>query len=174
MRGLLGRLRRDRAGVSAMEFAILAPLFFAITVSGAEAGWLMVRSILLDRAVSDTVRLVRVGDPAAPHTQVEFKQAICEAAVVIPDCLDAVTVEMTEVASAADFPANDVTCANRGATVQPTIAYKEGSRSAIMYLRVCAIADPFTPGIGLALALPRDAKGGYRLVSTAAFMNEPG
>lgn len=174
MRAAVRGLLRDGRGTSAIEFALLAPIFFAVSVSSLEAGWLMVRSTLLDRAVSETVRSVRVGEASAPRSQEAFKAAICAAAMVIPDCLGALTVEMTEVASASDFPSADVTCADRGARVQPTIAYKEGSRSAIMYLRVCALADPFTPGLGLALALPKDAKGGYRLVSTAAFMNEPG
>ncbi len=173
MRNGLQGIGTDRSGASALEFALLAPLFFSVAFSTFEAGWLMTRSTLLDRAVSQVVRLVRVADPQAPKTQTEFKQAICDEAMIIPDCINAITVEMTEVTSAAAFPTSSVSCVDRGAQVQPVVAYKEGGRASIMYVRVCAVADPFTPGIGFALSLPTDSKGGYSLVSTAAFMNEP-
>ncbi|MFE1601443.1 TadE/TadG family type IV pilus assembly protein [Methylobacterium sp. ID0610] len=170
----LRSFRRSTSGSAALEFAMLAPLFLSVALSSFEAGWLMIQSSRLDQAVSKIVRLVRVGDANAPKTQDQMRIAICTEAVVIRDCANVLTVELTPVATASDIPASAVQCVDRGAKLQPSVAYKEGSRAAIMYLRVCVVVDPVTPFLGLGLALPKDATGGYALISRTAFMNEPG
>ncbi|SJZ65603.1 TadE/TadG family type IV pilus assembly protein [Consotaella salsifontis] len=57
---------RDRGGAAALEFALVAPIFFALVFSIFEAGWLMTQSMMLDQAVEGTVRLLRLGKLGNP------------------------------------------------------------------------------------------------------------
>ena len=40
-------------------------------------------------------------------------------------------------------------------------------------MRACVLFDPWFPGIGLGLQLPRESGGGVRMTATTAFVNEP-
>ncbi|MCW4115305.1 pilus assembly protein [Aurantimonas sp. MSK8Z-1] len=164
---------RSRRGTAALEFAIVAPVFLSLIFSCFEGGWYMTKSMLLDRALNKTVRLMRIGAAGAPTTQQAVKQAVCDEMMIISNCLNVLTVEMTKITSASDFPTTQMPCIDRGATIQPTIAFTPGSRSSIMFIRACVVSDPLTPGLGFALALPKDSLGGYGLRAAAAFMNEP-
>ncbi len=60
--GALLRFGADRTGAAALEFAIVAPLLLALAFSTFEAGWMMTKTILLDRALDIAVRAVRTPD----------------------------------------------------------------------------------------------------------------
>ena len=167
-------LRRERSGAAALEFALVAPLFFGLVFSTFEAGWMMTKSMMLGRSMNIAIRLIRVGSDDAATTQAELKKQICANTMIIPDCVASLTVEMSPIASASDFPTAAAACVDRGSTVTPVVAFTAASRAMIMFVRACIVTDPFTPGIGVALDLPKDSKGGYSLVSTTAFMSEPG
>ncbi|MBB3949239.1 TadE/TadG family type IV pilus assembly protein [Aureimonas jatrophae] len=169
--GVLRRFGRDRSGVSAIEFAMIAPLFFALVFSTIETGWIMVRSTALDRALDIAVRQVRIG---AKPDQAAMKAAICaNMTLVVHACASAMLVEMTTVSSATDIPSTGAKCIDRGSTVAQSGAYTTGTEQATLFVRACLVADPLTPLIGVALALPKDALGGYWLVASSAFKKEP-
>jgi hypothetical protein len=170
----LRRLLRDNTAVAAVEFAFVAPLFFALVFSTFEAGWTMTQGMLLDRALDETIRLVRLGGTEAPQTQDAIRAAICARTPIILDCGNVLSVEMVTIKTPADFPSDSARCIDRSGKVNPTLRFTPGERASIMYVRACAVIDPLTPLIGLALALPKDSTGGYHLVSISAFMNEPG
>lgn len=170
----LGRLLGDCSGASAVEFALVVPMFLALVFSTLEGGWLMTRSILLDRALDQTVRLIRIGDPAAPKDHTAMKKALCARTLIVKNCEATMLVEMKEVKAAADMPTHAAICVDRGAKVQPTATFSTGSRSSIMYVRACIVSDPVVPLIGLALQFEKDGKGGYHQTAVSAFMNEPG
>ncbi|WP_224000874.1 TadE/TadG family type IV pilus assembly protein [Aureimonas sp. SA4125] len=174
MRRALKSLLKDRKAATAVEFAFVAPLFFALVFSTIEAGWTMTQGMMLDRALDQTIRLVRLGSADAPKTQDAIRSAICSRTPVILDCRNVLSVEMVQINTPADFPTDAARCVDRSGAVNPTLRFSNGERASIMYVRACAVVDPVTPLMGLALALPKDSTGGYRLVSTSAFMNEPG
>jgi hypothetical protein len=72
-----------------------------------------------------------------------------------------------------NLPSPNATCVNRGATIQPVTTVTQGTGDEMMIIRACAIVDPLFPGTGLGLDLPKDASGGFALVATSAFVNEP-
>ena len=158
----------------AIEFAILAPLFLAVLFSTFEVGFLIVKTNLLDRALDMTIRQIRVGQTNAPSSQSDMKSRICSFLYVVPSCTSVLTVEMTKVTSAADFPSTRAVCIDRGATIAPVVTFTAGSRAEIMFVRACLVTDALTPYIGIALNFGKDSKGSYSIVSTAAYMNEPG
>ncbi|MBB3997586.1 TadE/TadG family type IV pilus assembly protein [Aureimonas pseudogalii] len=170
----LRRLCGERRGSVALEFAIVAPIFLAIVFSTLEAGWMMTQATLLDRALDITVREVRIGGPDAPTTEPQIRKAVCDRAMVIPGCEAVATVEMRLVEKASDFPTAAATCVDRGTTARPVTSFQSAARAKITFVRVCIVVDPITPLMGLALQLPKDAKGGYRLATSSAFLSEPG
>jgi Flp pilus assembly protein TadG len=168
------RLLRNRDGAIAIEFAMLAPLFVALMFSAFEVGWLMTKSTLLDRALDITIRSIRVGSATAPTTQAEMVTMICSYMYVIKDCTTKMTVEMTTITSASDFPTADAACVDRAKNITPVVSFSTGSRATIMYVRACLVTDALTPYVGVALNFSLDSQGGYNMVATSAFMNEPG
>lgn len=162
---------QNRSGATALEFAMVAPLFFGLVFSTIETGWIMVRSTALDRALDIAVRQVRIG---AEPDQAAMKASICEnMKLVVPACASAMVVEMTTVKSASDIPLSGAKCLDRGSTVATTGAYTTGAEQETLFVRACLVADPFTPLIGVALELPKDSLGGYWLVASSAFKKEP-
>jgi hypothetical protein len=101
-----------------------------------------------------------------------MKTAICDGMMLVSDCPNAITVEMTLIRSAADIPKDTMACVDRGQTIQPIVNFIAGQSGSIMYVRACLVSDPLTPGLGFALQLPKDSKGGYSLRSSSAYMTE--
>lgn len=168
----LRAFRASQAGSAALEFAVVAPLLLALVFSTLEAGWMMTKGILLDRALDIAVRSVRTGRNA-PTTHSQMKTAVCANMLVVPDCEKTILIEMTRVQTAADFPTKNATCVDRGQTIQPVVSFSTGDAGWTMFVRACLVSDPIAPFIGLGLQMPKDTKGGYSLVAASAFLNEP-
>ena len=58
------RFGRGEGGATAIEFAILAPVFFAIIGAAMETALVFFAGQMLDSAVHDTSRLIRTGRPS--------------------------------------------------------------------------------------------------------------
>lgn len=165
--------RRSEAGNATVEFVIVFPIFMMIFFQSFEAGWLMIRDTMLERALALTVRDLRLGHLVDP-TNATIRSEICSYTSVIANCNTSVMVELTPVdTSAWAMPSNSATCVNRGATIQPVTTVQQGVSDEMMLIRVCAIIDPLFPGTSWGLNLPLDASGGYSLIATTAFVNEP-
>ena len=54
------------------------------------------------------------------------------------------------------------------------VSFTPGVENEIMFIRVCYVVDPLFPSSGLGLRLKNDPTGGYRMIVTSAFANEPG
>ena len=65
------RFLRNEEGAIALEFAIVAPVFFAIVFSIFEAGWMMTKVMMLEMALDKTVRELRVGPELAADLPVQ-------------------------------------------------------------------------------------------------------
>lgn len=167
------RFVRETSGASALEFALVAPLFFAILFSVAEAGWMMTRAILLDRALDLAVRELRV-DSSDGLTADAVRRLICDEAMVIPNCARSIAVELSRIQSDTDFPSASPTCVDRNAGAAAAPQFYGSARATIMLIRVCATATPLTPLLGMGLNMQKDGNDDYNLVSISAFMTEPG
>jgi Flp pilus assembly protein TadG len=166
-------LRGDKSGATAIEFALVAPVLLALIFSTFEGGWMVAKATMLDRAVDVVVRSIRVGASGAPSTQDQVKAAICKETLIVPACAASLTVEMTDVTTT-PFPTSNAVCIDRGSSLAPVVNFGTGQRGSIMYVRACLVTDPLTPLLGLALSMPKDSKGGYYLMASSAFVNEPG
>lgn len=184
---MLRRFRRSEDGSSTVEFVIIFPAFIAIFLSSFESGLMMARNVMLERGVDIAVRSLRLGTPIPP-TYDQFKQQICDNAIIFPDCITLVQVELQPISTATfSMPANSTNCINESVHNDPVnpinpindTTYLGGGNNDLMIVRVCALFKPFFPGTTLGMQMPRfdptntspDAK--YALVATSAFVNEP-
>ncbi|MFN0115500.1 MAG: TadE/TadG family type IV pilus assembly protein [Paracoccaceae bacterium] len=180
MRALLARMKfrlraaaRSEEGSSTIPFVIFAPFFLILVVSSVEMGVLMVRHVMLERAVDLTVRGLRLGTYTPPNHDT-IRRDICNLAGVIPNCLNALLVELRPVSKVTWQPlSSGPTCVDRAAVVQPVTTFTSGTGDEMMLIRACAKFVPLFPMSGLGFALPKDNTGAYALVAATAFVNEP-
>lgn len=173
LRAAWQKFRRSDAGTATVEFVIVFPAILIIFLSAFEAGFLMIRQVMLERAVDIAVRDLRLGT-WSPPTHEELKQAICDRSVIINDCMGVMLLELRPVDKVSWQPLEgQVTCVDRGEEIQPVTTFNGGTGNEMMLVRACAVFDPIFPGTGLGFRLPKDETGGYALVSTSAFVNEP-
>ena len=80
---------RDEAGVTAIEFGILALPFFTVVMAILETSLIFLAGQILDSAVQDSSRLVRTGQAqshAPAYTAADFREAICSGLYGMFDC----------------------------------------------------------------------------------------
>ena len=166
------RFGRDTRGAAAIEFALVVPVLLAIIFSTLEVGWIMVQSIMLDRALDMTVRELRIGSFANP-TQEEMRERVCDRALVLINCEANLALELVPIVTPASYPTDAARCVDRDSPIAPVLRFNPGSRTQTVFVRACFVVDPITPMMGLSLVLSRDDTGALRLVSKSAFINEP-
>lgn len=176
IRATLRRLRqlwRREDGTATIEFLILFPVFIVLTVTGVEMGVLGLRQVMLERGVDITVRALRIGSLTNP-TFVKVRDSICANSLIIPNCAESVHLELQPISTASwAVPTTAVTCVDRTHEIEPIVNFASGQRNAFMLLRACSVFDPMFPNFGLSPRLPLDSSGGYRIVASTAFVNEP-
>lgn len=170
--------RNAQEGNATIEFVFLFPCFIFLFLTGFEAGYYMVRNVMLERAVDVAVRDVRLGNGRVP-TFAALKTRICSETAVIPDCLNSLQVELQPVDIAPGgiaAIAGPVRCIDTASDADPLTGtvYNVGDANNLMVVRVCALAQPLFPSTGIGVGMRVDAEGNYALVATTAFINEPG
>lgn len=167
----LRRWRASTSGVTAIEFSILAPLFFALLFSLFELSLIFLRGASLDNALSASSRLIYTGQ--AP-TQDQLEQAICDRVLFMSNCKENITVEISVVSNFLVPPENDLACRNSdNASFSPAVRYDTVGSAQIAFMRVCLSTPIIAPGIGLGLSLPKTDTDRFQIVSSTAFLSEP-
>ncbi len=178
-RRLLKALSRDKRGVTAVEFTLLAPVFFAMILSLFEIGILFTRIAMVDHAVNVVSKMVYTGQvtegvAAGTISQSDIEAAVCDiTGVVIPDCESEITVELTEITSLSALPTSDAACEDATLDLDPAVTFNPGVANSVVFMRVCLTVDLITPGLGFGLSLIKTSTNRYELISSAAFLNEP-
>lgn len=173
LRRFVRRKAREEDGNSTIEFVILFPVFMIIFSSAFEAGLLMVRQVMLDRATDIAVRGLRLGTWQPPEHD-DLKRNVCNLAGILPDCMNNMMIELRPVSMVTWTPLPpNATCVDKENEIQPVVDFTGGIQNEMMLVRVCALAKPLFPATGLGLQLPRVDAEHYALVSTSAFVNEP-
>lgn len=173
LRRLLDRFRRRDDGSATIEFSILFMPFMLILASTYEIGMANVRHVMLERGTDIAVRQIRL-NTGAPPSKDDIRKMVCNAAGIIPDCMNVLEIELQSVDKATwSMPPVSASCVDRDEVVQPVVKYENGQQNEMMMVRFCAVIDPLFPSFGLGYTMPKDASGGYRLVSMTAFVNEP-
>jgi Flp pilus assembly protein TadG len=167
---ILRRFRRNRRGSAAVEFALVAPLFFGVLFAIIELALVFFASQILETVTQDTSRLIMTGQAQnAGFTQAQFKNAVCAKLTVMFDCVNGVSID---VQSYKQFSAVDVKDPiDAGKNFVPPNNYLPGGASDIVVVRLFYKWPLFVTGLGFNVANIADNK--RLLTATAAFKNEP-
>lgn len=173
-----GRFRREDGNAS-VEFVVVFPVLFYMLICAVESGYMLARSVMLDRALDLTVRTLRLGLlPGIQHEQ--LKGLICDDAALkntglMRQCESILKLELRPIDTASFQPLNNSpTCVDRNpGAIQPVTEFRLGAENELMLVRACAVVDPIFPLTGVGFHLPKDSSGGFQLVAMSAFVNEP-
>ncbi|MEM6415853.1 MAG: TadE/TadG family type IV pilus assembly protein [Pseudomonadota bacterium] len=174
----VSRFLRDRQGATVVEFALVSPLFFALTFAIIEAGLYFFINSAVDAATAKAARLIRTGQvQSASTTREAFFNEVCDVVSVFGDCDKKLTVDVARFDDFADLDANQSTpvCRNSDPSLgqpDPTdMPFNPGGARDIVQVRVCYLYENFTPGIGL--KLQSTGGGPKRIIASSIFRNEP-
>lgn len=110
-RSILGRFRRNRRGSAAVEFALVAPLFFCMLFAILETAIVFFAGQLLENATLESARLILTRQAQnASMTEADFKQNLCDRIKVMFNCqgnLGNLTVDITSFAPGASITISD-------------------------------------------------------------------
>ena len=165
-------LRRDN-GTASVEFVMAVPVILTIFMASFEAGFFMIRSVMLEQAVDMTMRDVRLGHFPTVDAAT-LKDAICERIIMFSNCQANMMIEMERVTTDTWTLPNDLTsCVNRNENTEPAVEMQIGQQNEMILVRACIMQDALFPSTGIALELPLDNAGGYALFSKSAYVVEP-
>ncbi|MEL6380287.1 MAG: TadE/TadG family type IV pilus assembly protein, partial [Pseudomonadota bacterium] len=156
----LPRFLRNKKGMAAVEFALVAPVFFALLFSIMEVGWVFFSEGIAERAKKDATRLIRTGqiqqistenDPEAQRKAVY--NAVCKLSQVFGPCSESLTVDVVTFDSFKQLADDDseVICQNSSKDLRDKLKFDPGSDDSIVRVRICILYKTINPAIGLSL-----------------------
>lgn len=186
------RLRNDRNGATAIEFAILIVPFMLVVFATMETFIAFTAEQLAANAVDKLARDVRtgaitfgMGRPATDMTETQFRQAFCDEVSVLIKCTsteaatpDKLYIDFEEVASFSDIQTDIPRVSSDSYSDLDTTAFSftPGNTSAINSLRIYyrweVTTDILRPLIANLTRDGDDSPSEFLIVATTAFRNE--
>ena len=177
------RLRSDaNKGSAAVEFAMIAPVFFILLMGTMEAGIIFFAQSALQNALNDTARLVRTGQTACftkdgggncvAMTAAQFQAQLCgEVSILLQGCTTG-SLQFDVNAYPGGFSgASNSSPLDANNNLPPLTTFNVGNPCDVVLVRGFYKWPVFTPGLDYFLA---NMAGNYHLLATAAaFRNEP-
>jgi Flp pilus assembly protein TadG len=170
----LRRFRRNRRGSAAVEFALVAPVFFALLFAIIETAIVFFAGQVLETVTQDSARIVQTGQAqAAAYDATNFKKlVVCTRplANLLFDCMNGVSVDVQSYpAGFTSVVITDPIDASKNFT--NNMQYNPGNAGDIVVVRAFYQWPLFVTGLGYNIS---NLSGSKRLLSaTAAFRNEP-
>jgi Flp pilus assembly protein TadG len=163
--------RRNERGSTAVEFAIIAPIFFFLMFVIAQTALIFVAEQVLDNAVFETARLIRTGQAQdANMTKSDFQNAVCGRVSIFINCSGAdFYLDVKSYATFGDMAMSKPVDAQEKFTDAGTFQF--GSANDIVVVR--AYYQWPTSNIFGSLSLKNMTNGKRLIGSFAAFRNEP-
>jgi Flp pilus assembly protein TadG len=185
VRNVLRRFRRSRRASAAVEFALVAPVFFALLFAIIETSIIFFADQVLETITQDSARLIETGQAqtgqvmingvaacaAAPCTQMEFQTYVCSQVPALLFTCPGTNGIFIDVES---YPAfSNVNIANQisGGTFTNNMQYSTGGPGDIVVVRLFYQWPQYVTGLGYNIT---NLTGNKRLlVATAVLKNEP-
>ncbi len=168
-RGILSRFRRNRSASAAVEFALIAPVFFALLFAIIETAIMFFAAQLLETVTQNSARMVLTGQAQnATYTQSQFQTYVCSQIPAILNCNN-VYVDV-EVYGA--FPLGGFSSQIDGSgNFINNMQYNPGGPGDIIVVRLFYPWQLYVTGLGYNIS---NMTGNQRLLmAAAAFRNEP-
>jgi len=162
--------RRRASGNAAIEFALIAPVFFLLLMAIVETGMVYFAGATLENGLETAARMIRTGR-ASGVTQSQFRQTICDNINTFMSC-DAsylyIDVRAFNGFSGASYPA----ALDANGNLNPNLnSYQLGGACKVVLVRAFYTWTLFTPGFAQYFA---NMGNNTRLItSSVAFRNEP-
>ena len=168
---ILRRFRRNRRGSAAVEFALVAPIFFAVLFAIIELALVFFASQILETVTQDSARLIMTGQAQGTAvTKEQFKDAVCARLVTMFDCQNGVSIDVRSYPSFAGVNIAEPIDTGTKAFIND-MKYCPGKDSDVVVVRLFYPWPVFVTGLGFNLTNMVDGK--RLLTATAAFKNEP-
>ena len=168
LKNLLHRFRRHRRGSAAVEFALVAPIFFALLFAIVEVALMFFASQVLETVAQTSARYILTGQAQSGSlTQAQFKTYVCNQIPALFSCANLIVnvQSFSSPASASYMSLFDASCNI------PTLSYSPGGPGDTVLIQVGYKWQLFVTGFGYNIAdCPNSQK---KLVASAAFQNEP-
>lgn len=164
--------RRNRRGSAAIEFALVAPLFFALLFAIMEYALMFFAAQVLETATQDTARLILTGQAQTQNfDKAKFKEEFCKHIVALLDCAGGITIDVKSYSSFDSITPQDLALPVTNRQFVDPARYQPGGRNDIVMVRVYYQWQFYVTNLGFNVA---NLGGGKRLLTASfAFRNEP-
>lgn len=167
---LLRRFRRNRRGSAALEFALVAPVFFALLFAILETGIMFLANQVLETVTQESARMILTGQAQnGGWSQQQFANYVCSQVPALFTCGNI----YIDVESYSSFSSSmNIGCPiDSNGTFINTMQYNPGSQGDVVVVRLFYQWPLFVTRLGYN---PANLSNGNRLLcTTAAFRNEP-
>jgi Flp pilus assembly protein TadG len=168
-RGILSRFRRNHGASAAVEFALVAPVFFALLFAIIETGIMFFAGQLLESVTQSSARMILTGQAQnASYTQSQFQTYVCNQIPAILNCNN-VYVDVESYSSFSTI--NIASQIDASGNFINNMQYNPGGPSDIVVVKLFYPWQMFVTGLGYNIS---NMTGNKRLLmAAAAFRNEP-
>jgi Flp pilus assembly protein TadG len=169
-RNVLRRFGRNSRASAAVEFALVAPVFFALLFAIIEVALMFFASQVLETITQNSARMIVTGQAqTGGFTQTQFKTYVCGQIPALFNC-GSLFVDVESYPSFSNITMSSQIDAN-GNFVNNNMQYSPGGPGDIVVVRLFYPWQLFVTGLGFNIS---NLSGSQRLlVATAAFQNEP-
>jgi Flp pilus assembly protein TadG len=170
VRKTLRRFRRNRRGSAAVEFALVAPVFFALLFAIIETAIVFFAGQVLETVTQDSARMILTGQAQTTgYSQSDFKTYVCGKIIVLFDCVTGISIDVQSYSAFSSVSIADPIDGGKN-FVAPN-NYNPGGPGDIVVVRLFYQWPLIVTGLGYNIA---NLTGSKRLLTaTAAFRNEP-
>jgi len=168
-KGLWRRFRRNRRGSAAVEFALVAPVFFALLFAIIETALVFFAGQVLETINQNSARMILTGQAqTASYTQSQFATYVCGQVPALFTCSN-IYIDVQSYNSFQNVTINSQI--DGGGNFVNNMQYNPGGPCSIVVVRLFYQWPLFVTGLGYNIS---NLAGNKRLLSaTAAFRNEP-
>jgi Flp pilus assembly protein TadG len=170
LKNLLRRFRRHRRGSAAVEFALVAPVFFALLFAIIEVALMFFASQVLETVTQAAARYILTGQAQSGGlTQAQFNTYVCNQIPALFTCGN-VQINVQSYPSSGSVTISPVFDSS-GNYVGGT-NYCPGSGGSVVMVSLAYQWPLFVTGLGFNMSNPGTSNKKW-LASTAVFQNEP-
>src|SRR3984885_2395772 len=169
VRSVFRRFRGNRRGSAAVEFAPVAPVFFALLFAIIETAMMFFASQVLETITQDSARMILTGQAqTAAYTQAQFQTFVCSQIPALFTCSN-LSIDVESYSSFSSVTINSQIDGSKNFI--NNMQYNPGGPGDIVVVRLFYQWPLFVTGLGYNIS---NLSGSQRLLSaTAAFRNEP-
>lgn len=166
---LLRRFGSNRKGTAALEFALVAPVFFALLFAILETALMFFASQVLETITQNSARMILTGQAqSGNYTQAQFAAYVCSQVPALFNCSN-ISIDVESYSSFSSIAINSQI--DGSGNFINNMQYNPGGPGDVVVVRVFYPWQLFVTGLGYNISNMAGSK--RLLVATAAFQNEP-